>query len=313
MLMSMMCSVLLTVPDQPDATAPTTSNKPGLEAVVKTAGGLLTQYGLRVVGALAFLVIAFMVSSFLVRLTVRTLTKAHVDVTLAKFLSNLSRWGLLAVVIIACLDMFGVPATSFVAVLGTVGLAIGLALQGSLAHMAAGVMLLLFRPFNVGDSVTIAGQKGVVDEIELFTTRLDTPDKRRVIIPNGQVFGAIIENTTFHPDRRLDIPVSVSFSADIAKTRQVLLNAVKGIPGRIVDREPEASIVQFGKFSVDWMVMVWVMAPQFGGASQAAMQALKEALDKAGLGGPVPQVVVLGAENRPAQGAGGSLAAAVTG
>jgi small conductance mechanosensitive channel len=309
------CSVLLVVPDQPvtpDAPAPT-SNQPGWEAVLKTAGGLLTQYGLRVVGALAFLIIAFVVSSFLVRLTVRTLTKAHVDVTLAKFLSNLSRWGLLAVVVLACLEMFGVPATSFVAVLGTMGLAIGLALQGSLAHMAAGVMLLLFRPFSVGDAVTIAGQKGVVDEIELFTTRLDTPDKRRVIIPNGQVFGSIIENTTFHPDRRIDIPVSVAFSADIAKTRQFLLSAAKGVPGRILDREPEAVIVQFGKFSVDWQVMIWVMAPQFGSASQAALQAIKEALDSGGLTGPVPQVMVHAPEGSPAAKAAGALAATAKG
>jgi small conductance mechanosensitive channel len=308
MLTNVICSVLFTVPDQPGAGAPT-SNEGGWQAILRTASNLLTQYGLRVVGALAFLVIAYMVSHYLVRVTVRALTKAHVDITLAKFLSNLSRWGLLAVVVIACLDMFGVPATSFVAVLGTVGLAIGLALQGSLSHMAAGVMLLLFRPFKVGDAVTIAGQKGVVDEIELFTTRLDTPDKRRVIIPNGQVFGSIIENTTFHPDRRIEVPVSVSSSAEIDVTRQVLINAVKDIPGRILDREPQAVIIQFGKFSVDWQVMVWVMAPQFGAASQAALQAIKEGLDNSGLTGPVPQVMVHGGKG-PAAGGAGELAAA---
>ena len=277
-------------------------------------GTMLAEYGLRVVGALLFLVVAWIVSSYLVGLMVRALSKAHVDITLAKFLSNLSRWGLLAVVVVACMEMFGVKTTSFVAVLGTVGLAVGLALQGSLSHMAAGVMLLLFRPFKVGDAVMVAGQKGVVDEIELFTTRLDTPDKRRVIIPNGQVFGAIIENMTHHPDRRIDIPVSVTFSADVAKTRQVLIDSLKSVPGRIQDRPPEAVILQFGKFSVDWQAMVWVMSNQFGPSSQAALQAIKEGLDKAGLAGPVPQVMVHGAEGQTGvTRASASLAATVAG
>ncbi len=315
MLMNVLCSVLLIVPDEPAAAAsPATTPSGTLEGMFKTAGNLLTQYGLRVVGALAFLIIAYIASNYVVRLTVRALTRAHVEITLAKFLSNASRWGLLSVVVIACLDMFGVPATSFIAVLGTVGLAIGLALQGSLSHMAAGVMLLLFRPFKVGDAVVVAGQKGVVHEIEMFTTCLDTPDKRRVIIPNGQVFGSIIENMTHHPDRRIDIPVSVSYLADVTKTRQVLLDSVKSIQGRILDRPPEAVILQFGKFSVDWQVMVWVMSGQYGPATQAAMQAIKEGLDKAGLSGPVPQVLVHGPEGSAgAARAAASLAATVAG
>src|SRR5689334_11685124 len=212
----------------PNPNAPTQTT---WDFTVKRGGELLTEYGLRVLGAIIFLVVAWMVSSYLVNLSVKALTKAHVEITLAKFLSNLLRWGLLALVIITCLSMFGVPATSFVAVMGTVGLAIGLALQGSLSHMAAGVMLMLFRPFRVGDLVVIAGQRGTVDEIELFTTRIDTPDWRRVIIPNGAVYNNIIENITFHPERRIEIPVSLPYSVPIEEARRYLLAAVQSVPG----------------------------------------------------------------------------------
>jgi small conductance mechanosensitive channel len=272
--------------------APGAAPATGWESWLSKAGELLTAYGLRVVGALVFLAAAWIASRYLVHVTVRALTRARVEITLAKFLSNLLRWGLLALVIITCLGMFGVPATSFVAVLGTAGLAIGLALQGSLSHMAAGVMLMLFRPFKVGDMVVVSGQRGVVEEIELFTTRLNTPDNRRVIIPNGQVFGAIIENITHHCERRIDIPIGVSYAADIARTRAVLTAALKEVPGRVESKPPEATVLQFGPSSVDWQAMVWVKSESFGPARQAALQSIKESLERAGLEIPFPQVVV---------------------
>jgi small conductance mechanosensitive channel len=256
------------------------------------AGELLTQYGLRVVGALIFLIAAWIVSSYLVRVTVRGLTKAKVEITLAKFLSNLARWGLLALVVIACLDIFGVPATSFVTVLGTVGLAIGLALQGSLSHMAAGVMLLLFRPFRVGDTVVVAGQLGTVDEIQLFTTQLDTPDMRRVIIPNGQIYGAIIQNITHHPIRRVDANVGVTYGADIEHTRKVLMDAATAVPGRLQDRPVEANMAQLSPSSVDWVVVVWANAADAGPVKQELLRRVKEGLNLAGIDNPLPQMVL---------------------
>jgi small conductance mechanosensitive channel len=270
------------------------------EAIGKKAGELLTEYGLRVVGALIFLVGAWLVSSYLMRVTVRGLTRAHVDITLAKFLSNMSRWGLLVLVVIACLDIFGVPATSFVTVLGTAGLAIGLALQGALSHMAAGVMLLLFRPFRVGDTVVIAGQLGTVDEIELFTTHLDTPDMRRVIIPNGHIYGAIIQNITHHPMRRVDANVGVAYGADIENTQKVLTDAAANVPGRIADRPAEVNMAQLTPSSVDWTVVVWANAADAGAVKQALLKRIKEGLTLAGIEIPVPQMVVHSGNGMPA-------------
>jgi small conductance mechanosensitive channel len=258
-----------------------------VEGWVEHGISLLTEYGMHVVGALVFLGAAWIGSRWLVRLIVRGLTRAHVDVTLAKFLSDLARWVLLVLVIIACLSIFGIPITGFVTVLGTAGLAIGLALQGSLSHMAAGVMLMLFRPFRVGDSVVVAGQRGVVDEIELFTTRLDTPDKRRIIIPNGQVFGAIIENLTHHDDRRVDANVGVSYGADIERTRQVLTDAAMSVVGRIPERPADVNMLQLGATTVDWQVVIWTNAANAGAAKQALLKTIKEGLDQAGI--PYPQ------------------------
>jgi hypothetical protein len=146
-----------------------------------------------VIGALVFFIIAWIASGLFAGVLLRALQRTQVEATIAKFLATLLRWSLIALSTVACLGMFGVNITAFAAVFGAVGLAIGLALQGSLSNLAAGVMLLLFRPFKVGDAISVAGQAGIVDEIELFSTRLDTPDNRRIIIPNASAFNAIVE------------------------------------------------------------------------------------------------------------------------
>jgi small conductance mechanosensitive channel len=278
-------------PTAGDPTPPQTAQSKW-DAAVQKGGELLTEYGLRVVGAVIFLVVAWIVSSYLVHLTVKALTSARVEITLAKFLSNLLRWGLLALVIITCLGMFGVPATSFVAVMGTVGLAIGLALQGSLSHMAAGVMLMLFRPFRVGDLVVIAGQRGVVDEIELFTTRIDTPDYRRIIIPNGAVYNNIIENITFHPDRRIEVPVSLPYSVNIDEARRYLTAAAQSVPGALTERKPDVILNGLSPTTVDWLVVVWAKAADAVEVRQAALRRIKEAREAAGHAPGNPQFTV---------------------
>ncbi len=260
--------------------------------MLDAASRLLAAYGLRVAGALIFLITAWIVSAYIVRAMVRGLTKAKVEITLAKFLSNVARWLMLVLVVIACLGIFGVPATSFVTVLGTAGLAIGLAVQGSLSHLAAGIMLMIFRPFRVGDVVVVNNQRGIVESVELFSTRLDTPDNRRIIIPNGQVFNAIIENITFHPERRVEIPVGVSYSADIDETKRVLLAAIQGIPGASETRSPDVILNQFGPSSVDYNVFVWAKASEFGKVRQETIRRVKNALDAAQLEIPFPQMVI---------------------
>lgn len=253
---------------------------------------LAQEYGPRVVGALLFVIVAWIVSSWLSRMVLRGLDRAKVDVTLAKFLSNIVRWALIAVAAVAGLGIFGVQTASFAAVIGSAGLAIGLAMQGSLSNLAAGVMLLLFRPFRVGDVVMVAGQVGKVDEIELFSTHIDTPDNRRIIIPNGQVFGAIIENQTHHENRAAVVNVTIDGSFDLEVTRATLLAAARSVTGRLETPAPGVGLVRLNGAGVDWTVSVWAKQADLLATQQALAQAVKSALDGAGMTGPTPAMLL---------------------
>ncbi|MCX5689630.1 MAG: mechanosensitive ion channel [Planctomycetota bacterium] len=236
-----------------------------------------------VIGAMIFFIIAWIASGILSRWLSRVLARARVEITIAKFLATLLRWSLIALSAVACLGMFGVNIAAFAAVLGAVGLAIGLALQGSLSNLAAGVMLLLFRPFKVGDAISVAGQAGIVDEIELFSTRLDTPDNRRIIIPNATAFNAIVENTSHHENRRVDIMIGVSFASDIPTTRLALTAALDSIPEVLDDPASVVVIVRFGKSAIEWQVGAWCKRTDVATVQQAAMQAVQDQLTRAGI------------------------------
>ena len=196
--------------------------------------------------------------------------------------------------IIACLQVFGVDTTSFAAVLGAASLAVGLACQGSLSNVAAGVMLMVFRPFKVGDFIKCNGESGVVQSIELFSTEIDTPDNRRIILPNGKVFGATIENVTFHDIRRVDVAVGTAYGADLDATRDVLLKAASGVEGLIDDPEkvPAVVLAELGDSSINWSVRVWAKTTDYWPTRDAVTRACKLALDEAGISIPFPQMDV---------------------
>lgn len=246
----------------------------------------------KAIGLVAMLAATWVISGWIGRLTTRSLGKAKIEKTLAGFLGNVARWALLVLGVIASVSTVGVEATSFVAVLGTAGLAIGLALQGSLSNLAAGVMLLIFRPFKVGDAVVVGGQLGKVAEIELFNTMVDTFDNRRIVLPNKNVFGETIENLTFHDTRRVDIAVGVEYSADMDKTREVLTEAAANVPGRLDNPAPQIILLKLGDSSVDWQVRVWANTDDYWVVWDAATKVVKASLDKAGLGIPFPQMDV---------------------
>ncbi len=151
-------------------------------------------------------------------------------------------------------------------------------------------MLLVFRPFKVGDVVTVAGQTGKVDEIELFTTTMDTPDNRRLILPNGSVFGAAIENITHHPIRRVDVTVGTDYSADLDQTRDILMKAAVAIPNQVPDKEPAVVLGELGASSVDWSVRIWVETSNYWPTKDALTRSVKNALDEASIGIPFPQM-----------------------
>lgn len=259
---------------------------------VEAVGVRLADLALRAAGATVVLLIAWVLAGAARRAIRRNLDKTPLDRTLGKFLSNVIRWVVVGVALVATLNLFGVEPTSFAALVGAAGLAIGLAFQGSLSNLAAGLMLLLFRPFKFGDFVNVAGQMGTVNEIDIFQTELDTPDGRRVIVPNGQIFGNIIENLTHHPRRRVDVLVGVAYAADIDATRAALEGAVQGVPGSLEDPPREVVLDKLGASSVDWRVSVWCKRESMGVVKQAMTRAVKNALGEAGIGIPYPQLDV---------------------
>ena len=242
--------------------------------------------------ALLFFVVVWIVAGWAGRGATRAFKKASFDVTLSKFFSSIIRWAILLMGALAVLGIFGVQTTSFAAVLAGAGLAIGMAFSGTLGSFAAGVMLLAFRPFKVGDVVTVAGVTGKVDAIGIFTTTLDTPDNRRLILPNGSVFGQTIENISHHSVRRADVSVGTDYAADVDRTREVLERAARAVPGRLEDRDPQIVLAELGASSVDWQVRVWVSSDNFWPVKEATTRAVKVALDEAGIGIPFPQVDV---------------------
>lgn len=253
---------------------------------------LFEVYGLPAIKALLLLALAWLVAGWMKRSTHRALVRAKFDLTLTKFLATLVRWTVLVLAIVGILGMFGFQTASFAAVIGGSALAIGLALQGSLSNMAAGVMLLTFRPYKVGDYINAGGVSGTVNEIELFTTTLDTPDNRRIIVPNGSVFGATIENVTHHPTRRVDVGVGVAYTADIDRTREALLRVATEVEGRLPEQDPVVYLSGLGASSVDWVIRVWTNTGDFWAVKERLTRSVKYALDEAGIGIPFPQMDV---------------------
>lgn len=248
------------------------------------------QLGLRAVYVIILLTLAWTLSSWASSVVRAALTRVKFDETLTLFLSRLVRWTILLLAALSCLSYFGVQTTSFAALIGAAGLAIGLAFQGTLSNFAAGAMLLIFRPYKVGDVVNVANNLGKVAEIELFTTAIDTFDNRRFIIPNSSIFGAVIENITYHPVRRADIPVGTSYSADIDQTRAALEKAVRDVPLVVADPPPAVILLELGTSSVNWQVRGWAKRESFNDAKQAIIRAVKLGLDEARISIPFPQL-----------------------
>ncbi len=275
----------------------------GQEAATETAKGsdlmtliqdngllLFNEYGLPAITALLILFIGFLIAGWVSVSTLKACQKTKLDLTLSKFIARMVKWLILLLTGIFILGEFGINTASFAVVLGAAGLAIGLAFQGTLSNFAAGIMLLVFRPYKVGDVVTVSGTTGKVDEVELFTTTLDTPDNRRFIIPNSAIFGSVIENITYHPRRRVDVAVGVSYSADIDKTRQVLIAAANAIEKTLDDPEKVIMLTGLGASSVDWVVRVWANTSDFWAVKEELTRAIKMHLDEAGISIPFPQM-----------------------
>lgn len=264
----------------------------GVEPYIERVSPLLTEYGVRVAGALVFLLASLWLSSLAAKASKGALERAKVETTLARYLSNMARVLVIVLAVVTCMAIVGIPVTSLAALIGAGGLAAGLALQGSLSNIAAGAALSITRPFRVGDRVVVAGQTGIVKEISLFTTMLDTPDNRRIIIPNGQIFGTVIENMTYNPLRRVEVDVGVSYGADMNATRRALEKAAGRVSVREPSEPPKIMVTAFADSSVNWRVCVWVPTEKFLDGREEAFHAIRASLDEAGIEIPFPQRVV---------------------
>jgi len=251
---------------------------------------LWSNVGFPLVKVLILLVAVFVISGWAKRLVMGASRRAKVDETLSRFFGSMTRWGVLLLGVLAILETFGVSTTSFAAVIAAMGFAVGLALSGTLGNFAAGVMLLIFRPFKVGDVVSAAGITAKVHEIELFTTVFDTPDNRRIVVPNSSIFGSNIENITFHPKRRVDVAVGTEYSADLDRTREVLMEVARDVEGRLPEEDPVVYLNELGSSSINWAIRVWTTTADFWAVRERLTRNVKVALDNAGIGIPFPQM-----------------------
>ena len=250
---------------------------------------LLTHYGLGVVGAIVLLIIGRIVAGLGRRMTVRAMGRSEADPALIPFFSKAVYYFIWAVVLIAVLGLFGIQTTSLVAVLGAAGLAVGLALQGTLSHFAAGVMLLIFRPFTIGDYVEAGGAAGVIEEIGLFGTTLRTPDNIKTVIPNGLIWGGKISNYNGYDTRRIDLTAGISYDDDIQKAIDTIRAVLQKDSRVLSEPAPTVAVADLGNSSVDLVVRPWCVASDYWDLRFDLTRAIKEGLEGAGCSIPYPQ------------------------
>ncbi len=260
-----------------------------MEDVAMRLQDLIAFYGLKIIAALAILVIGRYVAIAARNVLRRVMRKSNVEETLVSFVSNVAYAGLLAFVVIAALGQLGVHTASFVAVIGAAGLAIGLALQGSLANFAAGVLMIIFKPFKVGDYIEAGGVAGTVEEISIFTTELKTPDNKKVIVPNAKVTGDNIVNYSAKDQRRIDIVAGVSYGDDLDKVRKVL-EQILGEDERILkDPAPTIGVLALADSSINFAVRPWVKTGDYWAVFFATQEKIKKRFDAEGISIPFPQ------------------------
>lgn len=254
--------------------------------VMQTRG---VDLGINVVIAIAIFYVGRMVISLVVRGLHKVMRRQEVDKTLETFVCNLVRMVLLVVVVIAAIGQIGIETTSFIAIFGAAGLAVGLALQGSLSNFAAGVLIVLFRPYRVGDFIEAAGINGVVEQVQILTTVLKTGDNKQVIVPNGQIMDSIITNYSANDTRRVDMVVGVSYDDDLDKVRDTIKELIAA-EDRILD-EPACTIAvsALADSSVNFVVRPWVKTPDYWGVMFDLTEAIKKRFDKDGITFPFPQ------------------------
>jgi small conductance mechanosensitive channel len=264
----------------------------GMENALNSLYEFVVTYGLKIVGAILILIVGRIIAGVVRKGVRKGLGKSNVEVALVTFFGHLVYIAIMAFAVLAALAKFGVQTASFVAVLGAAGFAVGFALQGSLSNFAAGVMLLVFRPFKVGDYVDAGGTAGTVKEIQLFTTVLATPDNVKVIAPNGAVFGSTIKNYTGYDTRRVDLSIGISYDSSMRKAKEIMEDLIKNDERTLDDPPMQIAVAELADSSVNFVVRMWVKKEDYWAVKFDMTQAIKDAFDQAGIEIPFPQRVI---------------------
>ncbi|WFB36741.1 mechanosensitive ion channel [Kiritimatiellota bacterium B12222] len=260
-----------------------------MEELIIKAKELGIEFGPKVLGALAILIIGRIVAGILKKVIVKTMQRAKVDETLVKFTASVSYVAIMAFVVVSALGQLNVQTGSFIAILGAAGLAVGLALQGSLANFASGVLMIIFKPFKVGDFVDAAGVAGVIEEIGIFNTELKTGDNKKVIIPNASVTGGNIINYSANDTRRVDLVVGVGYGDDLDKVKTTLQDILAGESRILPEPAPTIGVSELADSSVNLVVRPWVNTADYWPVLFALTEEIKKRFDKEGISIPFPQ------------------------
>ena len=260
-----------------------------VEQIVSKLQEFIALYGLNIVGAIVILVLGRIVAGIVKKIIRSIMTKNKVEETLTSFVTSISYFAMMTFVLIAAINKLGIQTASFVAILGAAGLAVGLALQGSLSNFAAGVLMIIFKPLKVGDYVEAGGAAGAVEEVGIFTTIIKTPDNKKVIVPNSGVTGGNITNYSANPVRRVDIVAGVSYGDDIDKVKKVL-SEIQAEDERILkDPAPMIGLVELGDSSVNFTVRSWVKTADYWNVFFDTQEKIKKRFDAEGISIPFPQ------------------------
>ncbi len=261
-----------------------------LEGLLEQAPDLIMTYGLKILFAIIIFFVGKYFSGLAQTLVRKLLSSRKVDPTVVSFVSNMA-WAVVFVfTVIATLGQIGVETASLVAVLGAAGLAVGLALQGSLSNFASGVLMVLFRPCRVGDFIEAAGISGTVDEITIFSTKLRTPDNKVIVAPNSAIMDGTITNYSTSPNRRIDLIIGVSYSADIALTKKVLSDVLSNNAYVLKDPAYTIGLAELANSSINFVVRPWVKNADYWDARFEILEQIKNALDAANIEIPFPQM-----------------------
>ena len=269
-----------------DVTELTNADWNALLEMVKTSG---VDFGLKLIVALIIFYVGRLVARMLVNGIQRIMQAQEVDKILETFVGNLVYWTFMVFVIIAAINHIGIETTSLIAVMGAAGLAIGLALQGSLSNFAAGVLIVVFRPYRVGDFVEAAGISGVVEQVQILTTILKTGDNKQIIVPNNQIIGSIITNYSANDTRRVDMTIGVSYDDDLDKVRETIQALIDADPRIHKDPEPAIVVSALSDSSVNFTVRTWVNTGDYWGVKFDLTEAVKKRFDQEGISFPFPQ------------------------